>query len=72
MIHPITRSTQSKYRSLLRGIDVVVKLFGTDGRQITEFASERRPKGQETVSWVAEEAGSHRLDVLVKYVAGLG
>jgi CHAT domain-containing protein/Tfp pilus assembly protein PilF len=50
-----------------RGIDLVVKLFGPDGKQITQFDSERRPKGQETVSWVAEEADSHRLDVLVKY-----
>jgi CHAT domain-containing protein/Tfp pilus assembly protein PilF len=49
-----------------RGIDVVVKLFGPDGKQLIEANSERRQQGQETVSWVAEEAGSYRLDVLAK------
>jgi CHAT domain-containing protein/Tfp pilus assembly protein PilF len=46
-----------------RGIDVVVRLFGPDGRQIAEFDSEVRTQGEETVSWVAVEAGSYRLDV---------
>jgi CHAT domain-containing protein/Flp pilus assembly protein TadD len=49
-----------------RGIDVTVKLFGPDGKQITEFESEIRMQGEETVEWVAEEAGSYRLDVVVK------
>jgi CHAT domain-containing protein/Flp pilus assembly protein TadD len=49
-----------------RGIDVVVKLFGSDGKQIIEFDSERRTQGKETISWVAEEAGSYRMDVLAK------
>jgi CHAT domain-containing protein/Tfp pilus assembly protein PilF len=49
-----------------RGIDVTVKLFGPDGKQITEFESEIRMQGQETVEWVAEEAGIYRLDVVVK------
>jgi CHAT domain-containing protein/Tfp pilus assembly protein PilF len=50
-----------------RGIDVVVKLFGSDGKPIIEFDSERRVQGEETASWVAEEAGSYRLDVRAKY-----
>jgi CHAT domain-containing protein/Tfp pilus assembly protein PilF len=50
-----------------RGIDVVMRLFGPDGKQIAEFDSETRTEGQETVSWVAEEAGSYRVDVLAKY-----
>jgi hypothetical protein len=50
-----------------RGIDLVVRLFGTDGKQIMEFDSERRPQGEETVEWVVEEAGSYRLDVAAKY-----
>ena len=49
------------------GIDAMVKLIGPDGKQITEFDSERRMRGQETVSWVAEEAGSYRVDVQAKY-----
>jgi CHAT domain-containing protein/Flp pilus assembly protein TadD len=49
-----------------RGIDVAVKLFGPDGKQIIEFDSEARLQEQETVEWMAEEAGSYRLDVLAK------
>jgi CHAT domain-containing protein/Tfp pilus assembly protein PilF len=50
-----------------RGIDVVVRLFGPDGKQIAEFDSETRTEGPEAVSWVAEEAGIYRVDVLAKY-----
>jgi CHAT domain-containing protein/Tfp pilus assembly protein PilF len=50
-----------------RGIDVVVKLFGLDGKQMTEFDSESRGQGQETVGWVAEDAGNFRLDAVAKY-----
>jgi len=56
-----------QYLNLLieqRGIDVVVKVFGLDGKQITEFDSEIRAQGQEIVSLVAEEAGSYRLNVV--------
>jgi CHAT domain-containing protein/Flp pilus assembly protein TadD len=49
-----------------RGIDVVIKLLGPDGKQIAEFDSEIRKRGQETVSQVAEVAGSYRLNVLAK------
>ncbi len=50
-----------------RGIDVVVKLSGANGKSITEVNSETRTEGPETVSWVAEEAGSHRVDVLAQF-----
>jgi CHAT domain-containing protein/Tfp pilus assembly protein PilF len=50
-----------------RGIDVVVTLLGPDGRQIAEFNNERRVQWEETVPWVADEAGSYRLDILAKY-----
>jgi hypothetical protein len=50
-----------------RGIDVIVNLYGPDGKQITKFDSEIRTQGQETVSWVANEAGRYRLDVPAKY-----
>jgi hypothetical protein len=46
-----------------RGIDVVVKLVGPDGEQISESDSEPRKEGEETVSQVAEVAGSYRLSV---------
>ena len=50
-----------------RGIDVVARLFGLDGKQIAEFDNEIRLQGVETVSWVAEVAGSYRLDLLARY-----
>src|SRR5215470_8084332 len=49
-----------------RGIDVVVKLFGPDGKPIMEFDSENRVQGQESVSLVAEAGGSYRLSVQPK------
>ncbi len=49
-----------------RGIDVVVDLFGPDGKQIMEFDDEIRNQGQETVSQVAKIAGSYRLNVQAK------
>src|SRR5215475_13533274 len=49
-----------------RGIDVVVKLFGPDGKAIMEFDSESRVQGQESVSLVAEAGGSYQLSVQSK------
>jgi CHAT domain-containing protein/Tfp pilus assembly protein PilF len=48
------------------GIDAVVQLFRPDGKLIIEFDSELRTRGQETVSWMAEETGTYRLKVLAK------
>jgi CHAT domain-containing protein/Tfp pilus assembly protein PilF len=50
-----------------RGIDVVVKLFGPDGKQVTVYDSEIRMQGRERVELTAEDAGSYRTEVLVKY-----
>jgi CHAT domain-containing protein/Tfp pilus assembly protein PilF len=50
-----------------RGIDLSVKLFGPDGRQLIEFDSEIRKQGPEVPAWVAEEAGSYRLETAAKY-----
>jgi CHAT domain-containing protein len=46
-----------------RGIDVAVKLFGPDGKQILESDAEPRKQGEESVSLVTEVAGSYRLSV---------
>lgn len=46
-----------------RGIDVVVTLFGPDGKQIFEFDSELRIQGLEKISQVAEVSGSFQLMV---------
>jgi CHAT domain-containing protein/Tfp pilus assembly protein PilF len=61
--------TTNQYVKLVvekRGIDVTVKLFGPDGKQITEYDSEIRTQGLETVELVAEETGNYRLDVAAK------
>jgi hypothetical protein len=54
-----------------RGIDVVVGLLGPDAKQIMEFDSEIRSRGQETVWQVAEVAGSYRLNLKAKYKGAL-
>jgi CHAT domain-containing protein len=61
--------TIGQYAKLIvhqKGIDVLVKLFGPDGKPIAEFDSVNTTDGQETVSWVAEVAGSYRVDVVAK------
>jgi CHAT domain-containing protein/Tfp pilus assembly protein PilF len=55
-----------------RGIDVVVRLLGPDGKQIAEFDSESRLRGQESVSLASEEAGDYRLIVRPKYKVASG
>src|SRR5215475_7084348 len=44
-----------------RGLDVVIKVFGPDGKQVAEV--DRLFEGEETVDLVAEAAGSYRLEV---------
>ncbi len=50
-----------------RGIDVLVRLLGPDGKQINESDYEIRSWGREVVSQVAEVAGSYRLNVQAKW-----
>ena len=50
-----------------RGVDISLELIGPDGKQVTESDTESRLQGQEIVEWVAEEAGSYRLDVLANF-----
>ena len=49
-----------------RGIDVVVRSFGNEGKQIAEFDSEFRSNGNEVVDLIAETAGVYRLEVAAK------
>jgi tetratricopeptide (TPR) repeat protein len=49
-----------------RGIDVVARLQGPDGKLIFEFDSELRKLGQEPVSQVAEIVGNYQLNVVAK------
>ncbi|HJQ22261.1 MAG TPA: hypothetical protein VKA60_00005, partial [Blastocatellia bacterium] len=46
-----------------KGVDVVVRLFGPDGKQLTEVDSPNGTQGPEPVSWIAETAGEYRLEV---------
>lgn len=46
-----------------RGIDVVVTLFGPDGKQLTEVDSPNGTQGPEPVSVIAEVAGNYRIEV---------
>ena len=46
-----------------QGIDVVVKVFGPDGKQIAEVDSPNGIQGAEPISWVAAVAGAYRLEV---------
>jgi CHAT domain-containing protein/Tfp pilus assembly protein PilF len=54
-----------------RGIDVAVKIFGPDGKQIIDFHYESRERGKETVWLVAEAAGSYQLNILAKRKSAL-
>ncbi|HEV8483750.1 MAG TPA: tetratricopeptide repeat protein, partial [Blastocatellia bacterium] len=49
-----------------RGIDVIVRLIGPDDKQIAEFDSESRLKGEEKVELVAKIAGRYGLIVEAK------
>ncbi len=46
-----------------RGIDVVVRLFGSDNKQLLEVDSPNGSRGPEPVLFVAEASGDYRLDV---------
>jgi CHAT domain-containing protein/Tfp pilus assembly protein PilF len=46
-----------------RDIDVVVKLFGPDGRKLIEVDSPNGTQGPEPMQWVAAEVGAYRLEV---------
>jgi CHAT domain-containing protein/Tfp pilus assembly protein PilF len=50
-----------------RGIDVVVKCFGPDGKLIAEIDLENRLNGEERAELVAKTAGSYRFDIEPKY-----
>jgi hypothetical protein len=49
-----------------RGIDVVIRLHAPPGELIAEVDSKGRTQGQETMEWVAEEAGIYRVGVGAK------
>lgn len=46
-----------------QGIDVVVRLFGPDGKKLAEVDSPNGTQGPEPVSSIVEQSGSYRLEV---------
>ncbi|HEU4797081.1 MAG TPA: hypothetical protein VFT02_15715, partial [Pyrinomonadaceae bacterium] len=46
-----------------RGVDVVVKVLGPDGKELGAFDTPNGPEGPENVSFVAETAGAYRIAV---------
>jgi CHAT domain-containing protein/tetratricopeptide (TPR) repeat protein len=46
-----------------RGVDVVVTLFGPDGKQVVEVDSPNGTQGQEPLSAIADVSGNYRLEV---------
>jgi tetratricopeptide (TPR) repeat protein len=46
-----------------RGIDVVMTLFGPDGKKLSEVDSPNGTRGPEPMMWIAEVAGTYRLEV---------
>ena len=46
-----------------KGVDVVVTLFGPDGKKLAEVDSPNGTQGPEPIQWVAAEAGTYRLGV---------
>jgi CHAT domain-containing protein/Tfp pilus assembly protein PilF len=57
---------EGQYASVIveqRGIDLVARWLGPDGKQIAEFDSESRPQGIEETELVAEATGRYRLSI---------
>jgi len=46
-----------------RGIDVVVALFGPDGKRLTEVDSPNGTLGPEPIYWITDASGTYRLEV---------
>jgi CHAT domain-containing protein/Tfp pilus assembly protein PilF len=57
---------QGQYANILvgqNGVNVAVKLLGSDGKVVAEFDNEERAQGKETVEVVADTTGNYRLTV---------
>ncbi len=61
---------EGQYASVVveqRGIDLLVRVLGVNGKPMTEFDSELRHHGPEPVEMVAESAGAYRVAVEAKW-----
>ncbi len=60
---------EGQYASVVveqRGIDIVARVLGPDGKQIAEFDDELRPQGREKPELVAVSSGGYTLDIVAK------
>lgn len=55
-----------------REIDVIVQIFAPDGNSITSFDYEPRLKENEEIGFIAERAGTYRIEVKSKYINSSG
>jgi CHAT domain-containing protein len=46
-----------------RGIDIALKIFGTDGRKLVEMDSPNATQGPEAISVIAEQSGDYRVEI---------
>ena len=46
-----------------RGIDIVLMLFGPDGKKMIEVDSPNGTQGPESLTWITESSGNHRLEI---------
>ncbi|HZS45056.1 MAG TPA: CHAT domain-containing tetratricopeptide repeat protein [Blastocatellia bacterium] len=54
------------------GVDVFERLYGPDGKFITEYNFETRLDGEEKANFVAETAGVYRVDIKCRYKGSAG
>lgn len=67
--YQITLSANQYVKILIeqRGIDIGARLYGTDGKQLTDFDTESKSNGVETIEFVPKTEGTYRFDILTKY-----
>jgi CHAT domain-containing protein len=63
----LTEGQFARVISEQRGIDLVVTLFGVDGKSIADFDADITNHGEETTELVADRAGTYRLLVKPRY-----
>ena len=73
--HELTKGQKHTYQFLLmkdqyaslivgqKGMDILARLFGIDGKQIAEFDSELRLKGEENVELIAQTSGNYKVEI---------
>ncbi|MBX7222236.1 MAG: tetratricopeptide repeat protein [Blastocatellia bacterium] len=63
--YPLTLKANDFLQAIVeqKGLDVVVRLIGPDGKTVQEVDHPNRMQGSEPLSYIAEQAGTYRLEV---------